>query len=184
MRKLGARFVIGLIVLAIGVSIAIELGAGVKLPIGRIVIATLLVVLGARMLAHAWLRRDAAEIGADAVLATKNFSQRGALDRDAHFDVVLGRSVVDLTGLDEPDHDVTVTVEALFGSAVVKLPAALAYDVEATSAFGAVRMPDRTATAMGSIVYRTQSDHPPRLHLRVSAVFGACQLVEAATLAG
>jgi len=161
----------------------IELLAGLSFPILRVAIAVLLVLVGGRMILRAWARRDHAAVSAEAVLARKNFSHVGELDQDARFDVVFGSGTVDLTKLVEPLHDVTVTIETLFGHALVKLPPALAYDIEGSSAFGEVRMPDRTATAMGSLVYRAASDHPPRLHLRVNAVFGACQLVEAAPTA-
>jgi predicted membrane protein len=177
-RNVDARFYIGLVVLALGLLVAVELIASVHLPIIRIILAIALVIIGARMLVHAWTRRNDLAVSAQAVLASKNFSQSGVLDRDARFDVVLGRGMVDLSGLEEPESDVTITIETLFGHAIVKLPPAIAYDVEGSSAFGEVRMPDRTATAMGSLVYRAHSDHRSRLHLRVSAIFGACQIVE------
>ncbi|HTR53103.1 MAG TPA: LiaF domain-containing protein [Kofleriaceae bacterium] len=179
MRHLGSRFGLGLVVLVIGALLLFEIVAGLSFPIVRTVIAVLFVLIGGRMIVRAWARRGQDGVSAEAVLARRNFSHAGALDHDARFDVLFGSGTVDLTGLVEPEHDVTVTIETLFGHALVKLPPALAYDVEGNSAFGEVRMPDRTATAMGSLVYRAASDHPSRLHLRVNAVFGACQLVEA-----
>ncbi|HUJ61805.1 MAG TPA: LiaF domain-containing protein [Kofleriaceae bacterium] len=179
MRPLGPRFAIGVVVLLIGLLLLFEIVTGIGLPVARIVIACVFLLVGVRFVVGGWSRRAANEVVGEAVLAHRNFSQSGALERDSRFDVVLGRGVVDLTGLVEPARDVTITIEALFGQAVVKLPTAVAYDVEGSSAFGEVRMPDRSTTAMGSLVYRA-GDHPSRLHLRVNAVFGACRLVEAA----
>jgi len=179
MRHFGSRFGLGLVVLIVGALLLLELLAGLSIPIIRIAIAVMFVLIGGRMILRAWAQRDAAAVSGEAVLARRNFSHAGALDHDARFDVLFGSGTVDLTRLVEPEHDVTVTIDTLFGHALVKLPPALAYDVEGSSAFGEVRMPDRTATAMGSLVYRAASDHPSRLHLRVNAVFGACQLVVA-----
>ncbi len=179
MTHLGARFGLGLIILLVGALMLVELFADIQLPIFRLVVGIVILRIGGRMIAQTWARRGRDETTGEAVLAELTFSQR-ALDRDARFDVVLGRGTIDLTKLVEPTHDVTVTVEALFGQAVVRLPPAIAYDVEGSAAFGQVRMPDRSATAMGSLEYRPPSDHPSRLHLRVHAVFGACQVIEAA----
>jgi predicted membrane protein len=178
MKHLSSRFVFGAILLVIGVLLLVELVANVHFPIIRVLIALAFVLIGARLILHAWVRRDDSMVSAEAVLSRRNFTQAGTLDRDARFDVMFGSGTVDLTQLVEPEHDVTVTVEALFGHALVKLPPAIAYDIEGSSAFGEVKMPDRSATAMGSLVYRAASDHPSRLHLRVHAIFGACQVVE------
>jgi predicted membrane protein len=183
MKHLSSRFVLGAIILVIGVLLLAELVGGLHFPIIRVLIALAFLLIGGRLILHAWSRRDDGTVSAEAVLSRRNFTQAGALDRDARFDVVFGSGTVDLTQLVEPDHDVTVTVEALFGHALVKVPPALVYDIEGSSAFGEVRMPDRSATAMGSLVYHAASDHPSRLHLRVHAIFGACQVVESSPTA-
>jgi hypothetical protein len=181
MNRLGFSFVMGAVILLIGASIAVDLVFDVHVPVVRMVLATLFIVWGARMVVHAFARRDRFAASGEAWLADREFQPAGELVRDARFDVAFGRGVVDLTHLDRPATDVTVTVDTLFGAAVVKVDPSIAYDVHGSSVFGEVRMPDRSATAMGSLDYRSPSDERPRLHLRLNAVFGACRVVEDAS---
>ncbi len=183
MRHLGARFGLALVILLVGMMILIELLAHVALPVFRLVVGVAITVIGARMVLEIWNRRKLEPAAGEAVMANLNFSQQGVLDRDERFDVVLGSGAIDLTKLVEPMRDVTVTIDTLFGRAIVKLPATVAYDVEGSATFGQVRLPDRSATATGTIEYTPRRDHPPHLHLRLHAVFGACQVIEATAAA-
>jgi hypothetical protein len=131
------------------------------------------------MVVHALDRRSRFAVTGEAWLADREFKPTGALTHDARFDVAFGRGLVDLTQLEQPTDDVTITIETLFGVAVVKVDPLIAYDVHGSSAFGEVRIPDRSMTAMGNLDYRSSSDGRPRLHLRLNAVFGACHVVEA-----
>jgi predicted membrane protein len=179
MKKLGFRFTLGVIAIVLGVLIAVEIFTGYHFPIVRVAIAVLLVIAGWRLIARAYALRDAGALHGEVVMSESTLVQQGVLDRDARFDVLFGRGTLDLTGLVEPPHDVTVTVGTVFGHALVKLPAEVAYDIEGSSAFGQVKMPDRTAVSTGSMLYRPATTAPPRVHLRVSTIFGACQVVEA-----
>jgi hypothetical protein len=180
MNRLGFSFVMGLIILLIGATLAVDLVFDVHLPLVRIVLAVLFMAWGARMVVHAMARRDRFALTGEAWLADREFKPHGEIGRDARFDVAFGRGMVDLTQLDPPVDDVTITVDTLFGAAVVKVDPAIAYDVHGSSVFGEVRMPDRSSTAMGNLDYRSPNDARPRLHLRLNALFGACQVVEAA----
>jgi predicted membrane protein len=180
MHRFSFGFVFGMIVLIIGASMAFDALFGIHFPLVPLALAALLVIWGARMVAHAMSRRDRPDVDGEAWLADRTFSPTGKLDHDTRYDVVFGRGVVDLTKLVEPAGDVTIAVDTVFGTTVVKVDPALAYDIEGRSMFGEVRMPDRSMTAMGSLTYRSAGDHRPRIHLRVSTVFGACQIVDAA----
>jgi hypothetical protein len=138
-----------------------------------------MIAWGARMVSHALERRHRAATTGEAWLADRQFKPTGPIGRDARFDVVFGRGLIDLTRIDAPTESVTITVDALFGAAVVKIDPSIGYDVHGTSAFGEVRMPDRSMTALGSLDYRGPGDQHPRVHLRLNALFGACEIVEA-----
>jgi predicted membrane protein len=183
MTHLGPRFGLGLLLAVVGVLILIELIAHVGLPIVRLVFGLAVLLIGIRLITETWQRRRHGTAAGEAVLADLGFSRSGMLVEDTRFDVVLGRGTIDLSKLVEPDRDVTVTVDAVFGRAVIKLPPHMAYDIAGSAAFGQVRMPDHRAAALGSIEYRAPSLHASRLHLRVHAVFGACQVVEVPTAA-
>jgi predicted membrane protein len=178
MYRLGFGFVFGAVVLVIGASVLIEVLFGIHFPLVPLVIGIALAIWGSRMMIHALARRDRYEPSGEAWLADREFAPAGALERDARYDVVFGRGLVDLTHVVEPAGDVTVAVGTVFGTTVVKVDPAIAYDVEGRSMFGEIRMPDRTMAAMGNVSYHKPSDHPPRLHLRLHTVFGACQVIE------
>jgi predicted membrane protein len=180
-NRINGRFVLGLILLCIGVSIVFELLFGISLPILRVLLAVVLLVIGVRLIQQTRGHRVLGAPTGEAWLADRQFVPEGALDHDARYDISFGRGVVDLTRVAEPATDVTVSVHTLFGSSEIRLDPTIAYDVEGHAALGEVRMPDKSRTAMGGLSYRGRADHPPRLHLRVDAVFGACRIVEATT---
>lgn len=179
MDRIGARLLIGIVLVCLGVSIAIELIFGIAFPIVRAAFAVLLIVLGVRLVQQARARRGEHAPAGEAWLADCQFVPEGALDHDARYDISFGRGVVDLTRIGDPAVDVTISVHTLFGTSVVRIDPKVPYDVEGHAALGEVRMPDRSATALGNVSYRGPASHPPRLHLKVDAVFGACRVVEA-----
>jgi predicted membrane protein len=164
----GARFGLGFVLALVGALVLVGLATGIALPIGRLVIGIGILLIGARMMVRAWRARGVIATSGEAVLGDLSFSQSDVLDHDERFDIVLGRGTIDLTNVVEPDHDVTVTIETLLGRTLVKLPPQIACDIEGTAAFGQVRLPDRTSAA----TVRS------RLHLRLHAVLGVCQVVE------
>lgn len=179
MNRLGFSFVMGIVILLIGASLFVDLLFDLHVPLARMALATLFVAWGARMVVHAFARRDRSAASGEAWLADRKFTPTGELARDARFDVAFGRGLVDLTHLDQPAEDVTVTVDTLFGAAVVKVDPSIAYDVHGSSVFGEIRMPDRSAARMGNLDYRSPSGERLRLHLRLNALFGTCQVIEA-----
>jgi hypothetical protein len=173
-------FLVGLLVMIIGASIAVDLLFDAGMPVLKGSLAVLLVVLGVRLVTHAsWTPRGTNVHQTTA--GEQTFRLSGRLDDNPEYDVVLGKAVVDLTGVSPPDHDVTVTVEALFGAAEVRVDPAVPYDVEGSAAFGEVRTPDQAHTALGRVRYRPPGLLPetPRLHLKVNAAFGSLVVVEA-----
>jgi hypothetical protein len=177
MQHNGLRFFVGLVALCLGASLVLDLVFDVHLPILRALIAALLLVYGARLVVRGLASRDRAAAN-EVWLDEQMFAPEGAPTHDEHYEIAFGRGLVDLTHLAEPATDVTVSVHALFGAAVVTIDPSIPYDVEGSAALGEVRLPDHNATATGHVAYRPRFDHPPRLHLRVHAVLGQCQVVE------
>ncbi|HTR50356.1 MAG TPA: LiaF domain-containing protein [Kofleriaceae bacterium] len=177
MRAISFRFVVGTLVLLVGAMIAVDTVFGVHFPLVPLVLAVLLMAVGARLMIRTGPDRGA--LG-QAWLADRVFVPEG--DRDQRYDILFGRGVVDLTNLPEPDHDKTISVDTVFGAAVIKLAPNVPVEISGHSMFGEVRMPDRTMAAMGSIAYKTPTDHAPKLHLRISTVFGNCQVLDQAKL--
>lgn len=181
MSRVDFRFVIGFLVLVIGASIALDVLFTIHLPLVPLAIAALFLAWGARMMMHSMSRRDRAPTSGEAWMSDRRFAPTGEIDAANRYDIAFGRGIVDLTNLDEPARDTVIDVDTVFGTAVVTVPRNLAYDVQGRAVFGEVRMPDHAMTAMGNISYRHATDHQPRLHIRVNTVFGATQVIEAAS---
>jgi len=179
MRRFGFGFFVGIVIVFIGASIALDALFDIHVLVFRLALALLVFAIGLRVLAGRSARERRSGDSGEAWLADRRFAPEGALTHDARFDVVFGRGLVDLSHLEAPAEDVTVQVDAVFGTAVVKMNPAVPYDVSGSSAFGEVRMPDRSAAAFGDVSYQPKRDQHPHLHVKVNAIFGACQVVEA-----
>lgn len=169
MRTIGFGFVVGLTLTCAGVAVLLDVVFAFHLPLLRIAAAIVLIALGVRVLVHRRHREARGPESGEAVLSERRFVPEGTLRADTRFDVVFGRGVIDLRHVDPPEEDVTVVVDAVFGSAVVKVDPAIAYDVKTSSAFGEVRLPP----------HRAAPATRPHLHLELNAVFGACEVIEA-----
>jgi len=181
MHRLGIGFALGMLLLLIGASIAVDVLFHVTFPLVPLALAILLIGWGSHVVVRSLARRDASGITSGAWLADRHFAPSDRLDTDVRYDVVFGRGVIDLSKVPEPDHDVTVTVDTVFGASVIKLDPQVPYDVRGSSTFSDVRMPDRRSeVGLSNVSYRhAAADHPPRLHFKLNTVFGQCQLVEA-----
>jgi hypothetical protein len=179
MRRFGFGFVVGILFLFIGASMALDTVFAMHVPIVTLAIALFLVAVGAKVLLGSGTRRQPGPSSGEAWLADRRFAPDGPLTRDERYDVVFGRGFVDLSHVPAPTDDVTVQIDAVFGTAVVKMNPAVPYEVIGSAAFGEVKMPDRSAAAFGNVAYRSKPEQP-HLHVKVNAVFGACQVVEGA----
>jgi hypothetical protein len=146
------------------------------------VVAVLLLLWGSQLISSAWDYRERRVESVETWVGERWFAPKGKLDHDAKYDVVFGKGVIDLTALKDPAEDVTVSVGALFGSAIVKVDPAIAYDVQVDETFGTVRTPKR-AHVNEDGAYSSPTTHQPRLHLHLSSTFGSCKLVEVAASA-
>ena len=164
MRRFNSALLLGMLLLILGSSIALDLVVDLRLPLLQSVAAMLLLLWGSQLVSSAW-----------------DYHER-RVESVETYNVVFGKRVIDLTALKDPAEDVTVSVGALFGSATVKVDPAIAYDVQVDETFGTVRTPKR-AHVNEDGAYSSPTTHRPRLHLHLSSTFGSCKLVEVAASA-
>jgi hypothetical protein len=176
--KVTLGLVFGLLVLLAGASIILDALFDVHVPLFRSGLALVLIFIGARILIGAWSspRTDPATNGA-LVMEDRVYAPGPGSPERMKYDVVFGRGVIDLTAL-PADRDRTVEVNTVFGAAEIRVSPTIPYEVDATSAFGEARTPDRVATGFGSVHYQPPGILPRRLHLRVNSVFGSSRVVE------
>jgi hypothetical protein len=172
---------IGGFVVLVGISILVPVAFGFEMPLVRIVVSLFTVFLGAQLVRGAWLPTRDGGLGDPVVQFNDRLITVDELRRDARYDVQFGRAVVDLRSLADPETDVTVRVDTVFGTTEIRTDPAVPYDVEASSAFGRVLLPDHNSAEFGTALYRSpHPSHAPRVHLRLNAAFGSAEVCEVA----
>ena len=96
---------------------------------------------------------------------------------DTH-NVIFGTQYIDLSkiNLDKPK---TITLNAIFGTARLKLNDDIPTRINANTTFGTIILPDRSANTNGAYVYHTHGyQTPPLLTINANATFGTIVIKE------
>ncbi len=170
--------ILGVFVVLVGVSILLQVFFGFRLPIVRTALAILFLFIGARMLLSAW---SPSRLSGDhtSMMSESLFRPEQATGGKLKYDILFSKGTVDLTQLPPLEHDLTVEVNTVFSSALVRVGPSVPYEVEGSAAFGAVQLPTGEQAGFGP-VYRNAPTGAsgPRLRLKLNAVFGHCRLEE------
>jgi hypothetical protein len=169
---------LGLFVVLLGLSIVLNAVFRIDFPLVRTAFALFVVFLGLRILVHAWRAPRAGDAEGTSVLSASTFIPKHLPNGDLQYDVIFSSGLIDLRALPASERDVTVVVNSIFASSVVYVDPAIPYDVSGSAAFGEARMPNRSSVAFGETRYAPRAAATPKLHLKVNAVFGACEVVE------
>lgn len=167
----------GVLFISLGVWFIVRRYVPVQIPIVRIVFAVFFVYLGVRILTHGPGFRDRnTAVFSD----TTMMFEAGPGTRGKPYNVLFGRSVVDLTGVTVAGETIDQEVNVIFGSGTLRIKAATPTRVDMSSAFGTVEAPNGNAVAFGDNVYLTQAYKEGEKHLRVRAntVFGKLKIEE------
>jgi hypothetical protein len=180
MRLLNWGIAVGCLVMLAGLSILLRTMFRVELPLFRTFGGILLILVGVRVILHAWMPvqylREAHADRTGALLQPHQIGPGGL-----KYDVIFSEGVVDLTRLDPPAQDLNVEVNVIFGAATVRLDPSVPFDLQASAAFGEVRLPDQRSLSFGELRSGSPGEaQGPRIHLKVSAVFASCRVEEGA----
>lgn len=170
MKVLGSSFWVGVAAITAGMLCAIGLAVSQDAVVIRSVVAVGLLWLGARLVANAWERREAGLAHRELWLGRGRYAPHRIVD-EASCDVVLGRSVIDLRGLEPPEREATLRIYTVLGGTEIQVDPAIPYDVVVDSMFGSVAAPANHASRPGSGVL---------LHLVLVSICGRCRVVESA----
>ncbi len=173
---------VGLLVILAGTSIVLHSIFNIDLPIFRTALGVFIIYLGVRFILGGWGWQRVTGRGDQTVVMTDAvFTPESLAEKAVKYSVVFGRGVVDLTRLPKLDRDADVQVDTVFGSSVVKVDPRIPVDIEANSAFGEARMPDRNVAAFGTTRYTSPNpEQAPRLHVKMNVVFGSSHIEQAA----
>lgn len=173
MGFLSAGFFWGAVLVLMGLSVLLKAVFNIDLPVFRVLVGVLFILFGLRIL-------TGGHDGNDCLRYVP--PKGGVVAPDAkgfEYNVIFGKGVIDLTGVEVKDRTVELKANTIFGSSTVRLKAKTPALVKVNTAFGSAQVPGGNATALGSLLYKTPAyqEGKPCLALEVNAVFGSSDLV-------
>ncbi len=151
----------GVLLILIGASIILR-GFNINFPLVKIFIAVVIILFGIKLLAGGFGVKRYHKSDTSFVKYSKGQSE---------YAMIFSSGEIDLRNIDENHRDLEIT--AVFGNALVLLPADVSFEFEATAVFGACILPDNSATSFGSDrgVFNDEAG-TRRVRIEASAVFG------------
>lgn len=164
----------GVLIIIVGILVLIRVIFGVYIPIFSLIIGLFLIYFGIRIIiGMSCCRRSKTVVFEEKIIDGAVLSGK--------YDVVFGKSVIDLTGIERKPGVTKVEINTVFGSAIIKIDPAQAIKIRASSVFGSARLPDGNMTAFGDYTYKTdslkQSDTKDYLLIKLDVVFGSAEVV-------
>ncbi len=164
----------GVLIVIVGILVLIRVIFGVHIPIFSLIIGLLLIYFGVRIITGMSCCRREKTV----VFEEKHIEGASASGK---YDVIFGKSMIDLTRVELKEGVARIDVNTVFGSSVIKIDPAMPIKIRATSVFGSVRLPDGNTTAFGDYTYKTDSlqqvETKDYLLIKLDVVFGSSEIV-------
>src|SRR5581483_2942968 len=163
----------GAFFILLGLAVILKHTLNVDIPVARFFFAFFLIYLGIQLILGGFRKETPSPrvmMGEGKVAGTK----------DEDYNVIFGKGIIDLTGIDLKGKDMTLEANTIFGSSTVKIKADLPTLVRANAAFGNAKLPDGNTAAVGTYIYKNKAyqEGKPCLTLNVNVVFGNVELME------
>lgn len=172
----------GIVLCLIGGAVIIKNVFDLDFPVGRVVFAVILVLVGIGFLTgkdlfrapenksgfRSWNKREAS-----VVFGNTDFGKDQI--REA-YSIIFGQGVIDLTGIPESEIPRRIEVDTVFGNTRIILPADLAVSIKGDTVFGNTSWPDRVTTAFGDRIWESPAvaSENGRIMIKSDCVFGSC----------
>jgi predicted membrane protein len=164
----------GVIIIIIGIVVIINVIFGTKIPIIPLIIGLILIYFGVRIITGLSCRRSPKSV----IFEEKKIE---TTTPSGKYDVIFGRSVIDLTKSEIKEGVSKVEINTIFGSSVVKIDPMMPVKIKASSAFGSGRLPDGNMVAFGEYTYKSdtlkKTDTEDYLLIELHVVFGSAEVV-------
>jgi predicted membrane protein len=161
----------GLVIILVGISFIAQGVFRINFPVGKVVIALILIYLGVRMLLGGFGMKQNTTVFSDTSITVDQLA-------DSKYDVVFGSQKIDLSQAVRDGESHTVEVNVVFGEAKITIPTNMQVKVKSSSVFGSVRTP-HNSTSFGQDEYATGgTPGAGALLLKVNAVFGSALVME------
>jgi len=166
----------GIVVILIGLSILINVIFHVNIPLLKILLGLFFIYLGIKIIFGIPACGFGWKTDKDAVFHESDFS---GIPPAGEYNAIFGKAVIDLTRTPLTEPVTRLKIAAVFGSAEVRLNREVPVKILANTAFGNVRLPDRSSGGFGTVSWT--SDHfqeqEKHLALQADAVFGSIHIL-------
>ncbi len=163
----------GLLIILFGISIIIKAVFKIDIPIFRMVFALLLIYWGVKlMFGNVFSKKTEGTV----VFSEAKFD---ASSSNNEYNVIFGRSDIDLRNIDLSQGNVRAEVNIIFGSGSVYLSPEVPAIIKVETVFGDSRLPDKAVSSFGNTVYRTPvfKEDEPHLQIEMDIVFGSGKVI-------
>lgn len=148
----------GILIILIGLSLVLR-GFNVNIPLVKTFIAIVIIMFGIKVLVGGFTRSKPHGINTNSMTGnTQEFSS------------IFSGSYYDFGDLNPKAEEVEVTV--VFGSARVKLPRDIEFDIESNAVFGSVILPQKTSGGIASSDAVLNANAKRRVRIEANSVFG------------
>lgn len=157
----------GVFLITIGVLFLLKQVFHINIPIFKLLLGIFFIYLGISIMFGGSISKTGNNIIFNQGTVTAN-------NLNDEYNVIFSEGTIDLTGLDVSNKTKRVKVNAVFGSADVKISPDTPTVIRANSAFAATTTPDSNSVTFGNHTYRTKSFNEGANYLEVetNSVFG------------
>jgi len=176
MRMFFSGYFWGLVLVIWGVLLILNTTFHFKIPIGSIIIASILILLGIQLLVgpkmYYGIKNDHEVIFNEAKIK--------ATSENDKYSVVFGSGVFDFTDINKTDKKQFVKADVVFGQAIVKIKKTDPIIIKGNCVFGNIKFPDSGSLSFGDRTYTTSSyagsSNP--IEIKADVVFGEMVIQE------
>ncbi len=160
-----------------GISIIINTMFHVNIPIFRIILAFIFVYIGFKMLWGGY--KFGSKVERNTVIFSDTRMKFNPSDENNEYNVIFGKSELDLTGISVANKSERIRVNVIFGEGIVEVNPDTPLKVDASAVFAGAFTPDETVTSFGHHIYRSPSYKKDENSLEIEAncVFGGVRIL-------
>lgn len=148
----------GVLIMLVGMSLILK-GFNIRIPVVTIFVAIVIIMFGFKILVGGFSKHKTHGIKTNSMTGTTQ-----------EFTSVFSGGFYDFSNLDPKATDAEVTV--VFGSARVKLPRDIEFDIESNAVFGSVLLPDKSSAGIASSDAILNPNAKRRVRIEANSVFG------------
>lgn len=171
----------GIVLCLIGGAIIIKNVFDLDFPVGRVVFAIIIIMVGIGFLTGRDLFtprgyvsgfRSEKKDEASAVFGAGNFSREKIR---SSYSIVFGQGTIDLTGVPVEEIPRRIEIDTVFGNTEIIVPDTLPVSIRGETVFGSTAWPDRVMNAFGDRIWETTAaaDASDRIMIKSDCVFGS-----------